>query len=194
MNSLSQTFSPSLATGRLSLAEYHALLRSGQLDPADRLELLDGQLVPKMTILPPHATAVQKLFKRLLRLTPLTHTVRCQQPITLADSEPEPDVCICLGEDDRYASRHPGAAEVALVVEVADSSLAVDRGLKARLYAEAGIEVYWIVNLVDRQIEVHTSPTAQGYAQVSLYSATQSVPVLLEGVILASLPVHEVLP
>jgi Uma2 family endonuclease len=179
---------------RLSVAEYHALLESGQLNSSDRLELLDGRLVPKMTILPPHATAVQKLFKRLLRLVPATHTVRSQQPITLTTSEPEPDLCVCLGDDDTYTTRHPGAAEVGLVVEVADSSLATDRGLKARLYAEAGIEIYWIVNLVDRCIEVHTLPGLQGYAEVTLFDEVQSVPLVVQSVQVAMLPVAEVLP
>ena len=185
---------PDSTTGRLSLAEYHALLRSGQLSPADRLELLDGQLVPKMTILPPHATAVENVRELLREALPTGWHVRSQQPITLATSEPEPDVAVVRGHRHDYATRHPGAAEVALVVEVADSALAVDRGLKARLYAEAGIDIYWIVNLVDRQIEVHTSPTAQGYTQISLFSATQSIPLLLDGVPLDTLAVHEVLP
>jgi Uma2 family endonuclease len=99
-----------------------------------------------------------------------------------------------LGDDDTYTTRHPGAAEVGLVVEVADSSLATDRGLKARLYAEAGIEIYWIVNLVDRCIEVHTSPGLQGYAEVTLFEDMQSVPLLLDGVQTDSLAVAEVLP
>jgi Uma2 family endonuclease len=147
-----------------------------------------------MTILPPHAAAVENVRELLREMLPAGWHVRSQQPVTLTASEPEPDAAVVQGHRHDYNARHPGAAEVGLVVEVADSSLATDRGLKARLYAEAGIEIYWIVNLVDRCIEVHTSPGLQGYAEVTLFDEVQSVPLVVQSVQVAMLPVAEVLP
>ena len=84
--------------------------------------------------------------------------VDSQEPITLDDSEPEPDIVVVRGDTRDYLDRHPGARDLSLVVEVADSTLERDRTLKQRLYGRAGIPVYWIVNLVERQLEVYSQP------------------------------------
>ncbi len=98
-----------------------------------------------------------------------TALVRVHAPIVLNDwSEPEPDVVLCVPRADRYRQAHPRADQVLLVIEVADSSLAYDRTRKAQAYAASGIPEYWIVNLVDRQVEILTDPGTQSYRQSGL--------------------------
>ena len=179
---------------RLSAAEFDRLVAAGVFAEDEPLELLDGYLVTKMPKNPPHDSCLQLLEEALRPLLPTGWCLRNQSTLLLPTSRPEPDLCVVRGSGRSYVAQHPSAGDVGLLIEVADTSLSLDRLDKARLYAEAGIDIYWIVNFVDRQIEVHTSPSGQGYGQFSVYSATQAVPVLLEGVPLASLPVHEVLP
>jgi len=124
--------------------------------------------------------------------------VDSQEPLTTVDSEPEPDVTIVRGETRQYLDLHPGPQDVALVVEVADSSLQRDRSLKKRLYAVAGIPVYWIVNLLANQIEVYTEPLGPtekpDYQRQQNYSLTDVVPVVIEGQEVGRLAVQELLP
>jgi Uma2 family endonuclease len=145
---------------RLSVDQYHELIRSGKLSEDDPVELIEGILVFKMPKNTPHSTAI-RLLRRTIEPV-LTHgwLFDSEQPITLADGEPEPDGVIVRGAIEDYADRHPGPADVALVIEVAETSLERDRGLKLRSYARAGIPAYWIVNLLERQVEVHTDPDA----------------------------------
>ena len=97
--------------------------------------------------------------RALEQILPEGWYVHSQDAITLATSEPEPDVAMVRGDRRAYVDHHPGPKDVALVVEVADASLQRDRGFKRRLYAQAGIPAYWIVNLVDRVLEVYTEPS-----------------------------------
>ena len=97
------------------------------------------------------------------------------------------------GDPEVYANHHPGPADVGLLIEVSDASLARDQGEKKINYARAGIPVYWIANLVDRQIEVYTGPSAAGYTVRDDYRAGQVVPVVIGGVTLGSVAVDEVL-
>jgi Uma2 family endonuclease len=124
--------------------------------------------------------------------------VRIQLPVTLPDSEPEPDVSVARGDDSLYATRHPGPADLGLVVEVPDSSLAFDRDDKARIYARAGIVTYWIVNLVDRQGEVYLGPSgpsaAPAYARRQDFPAGALVPLVLDGVAAGHNAVADLLP
>lgn len=152
---------------RLTLAHYHAMVRSQILTEADPLEFLDGFLVPKMIKNPPHRLSTG-LFQDFLSdfLPPHTH-LNVQEPITLETSEPEPDLAVVQGKRRDYRDRHPSASEVLLVVEVADATLERDRGLKQRLYAAAGIAHYWILNLVDRQLECYAKPAIGAAAQGS---------------------------
>src|SRR5437016_4994181 len=94
-----------------------------------------------------------------VRVLPAGWDLRVQSAITLTESEPEPDFAIVRGDESAYLTRHPTTADIGLVVEVSDSTLPGDRDDKGRIYARAGIPCYWIVNLVDRQVEVHTLPS-----------------------------------
>src|SRR5437588_339920 len=109
---------------RFTVAEYHRLGEIGLLTKRDRYELIHGLIVAKPTINPPHASTVSKLTRRLIRMLGDDVVVRAQLPITLSDSEPEPDAVIAAGTEDDYTTTHPGPKETLLVVEVSDSMLA----------------------------------------------------------------------
>jgi Uma2 family endonuclease len=128
----------------------------------ERVELLDGEIITMSAQLSLHAFAVSQLMYELMAKLGAAAIVRGQAPIVLNNqSEPEPDIAVCLPVPDRYKQAHPRADQVLLVVEVAESSLSYDRTRKARAYAASGIPEYWIVNLVDRRIEVLTDPDSQ---------------------------------
>jgi Uma2 family endonuclease len=183
---------------RFTVAEYHRLIELGILTEDDNLELLEGYLVLKMSRNPPHDGTLHRAYKRLVRLLPAGWDVRMQSAVTLTDSEPEPDLAVVREDPDGYMTRHPAAVDVGLVVEVSDSTLAGDRADKGRIYARAGIGCYWIINLVDRQIEVYESPSGPGaspaYTQRRDYRAGDVVPLALGGQPLAGVPVQDLLP
>jgi Uma2 family endonuclease len=124
--------------------------------------------------------------------------VRFQSALTLADGEPEPDVVICLGPNRRYATRLPVATDTAIVMEVSDSTLARDRGIKLRSYARAGIPEYWIINLIDRQIEIFTGPQRAAdpprYAEQRIIPPDGEVKVVLDNKTWLTLSASELLP
>jgi Uma2 family endonuclease len=159
---------PSDYIWRLSVEQYHAMIRSGILTEDDPVALLDGWLVVKMPQNPRHRAAVRLIQNALERLVPTGWYVDTQAPITTADSEPEPDVVVVRGEVRQYLDRHPGPPDLALVVEVADATLQRERSLKKRLYAAAGIPVYWIANLAEGRFEVYADPTDQGRGQTTV--------------------------
>lgn len=183
---------------RLSVEQYHKLIPAGILTEGDPVELLDGLLVPKMTKNPPRRIATGLLRETLDSALPEGWYADSQEPITLSTSEPEPDGAVIRGTRRQYFHRHPGPGGVALVVEVADASLERDRTFKKRIYAQAAIPVYWIVNLIDRQVEVYTDgsgPTEQpDYGQRNDYLAGDEVPLVLEGHEVARIPVGRLLP
>lgn len=183
---------------RFSVAEYHKLIEIGILTEDDNLELLDGYLVHKMSRNPPHDAALQLIQETLPRLLPAGWCLRMQSAITLSRSEPEPDAAIVRGNARTYATHHPTPADIGLVIEVADSTLDADRLDKGRIYAEAGIACYWIVNLVDRQIEIYTLPSgataAPAFAHRQDYPMGTDVTFLLDGMVVANIPVREFLP
>jgi Uma2 family endonuclease len=183
---------------RLSVDQYHAMIRAGILDEDDPVELLEGVLVQKMPKNPAHVTAKRMLRKALERIIPAGWIVDTEDPLTTEDSEPEPDVSVFRGTDQDYADHHPGPDDMALIAEVADSSLRTDRGQKKRLYARSRVPEYWIVNLADRQIEVYTQPTGPvkepDYGQRQDYKPGDTVPVVIDGREVGRLPVADLLP
>lgn len=183
---------------RFTVGEYHRLTELGFLTEDNHLELIEGYLVLKMPRNPPHDGTIHRGLKRLNRCLPLGWDVRVQSAVTLGDSEPEPDLALVREDPDGYTTRHPTAADVGLVIEVADSTLAGDRADKARIYARAGIAFYWIINLVDRQIEVYTSPSgpvsAPAYGQRQDYRPGSAVVLTLAGAATVSVPVQDLLP
>ena len=183
---------------RLSVAQYHAIARAGILDEDAPVELLEGWLVRKMTKNPAHCLALGLVQDALTRLLPRGWHLKLQAPMTTADSEPEPDAAVVRGQRRDYKGRHPRAEDIALVVEVADTSLRRDRGSKKRIYARAKIPVYWIVNLTARRIEVYTDPAGVGkradYRQHRDYGSSETIPVMLGEVEAGGLEVQALLP
>ena len=147
---------------RFSVREYQRLGEYGVLTPEDRVELLDGWIVPKMNQKPAHGYAVGLLTEWMQRHLPNGFIVRCQLPITTATSEPEPDLAIVRGNHADFRDRHPSGGDCRLVVEVADISVERDQR-KAAIYAAAGVEEYWILNLVDHRLERFMNPAVNGY-------------------------------
>ncbi|MFO0881688.1 MAG: Uma2 family endonuclease [Gemmataceae bacterium] len=150
-------------TRRFSVAEYEQLGKLGILGEHERVELIRGEIVQKMTIGELHAATVKRINRLFHRLLGEQVLVSVQDPVRLADSEPEPDVALLKPREDFYATGLPTGADVLLVVEVADSSLEYDRQEKGPLYAEAGIPEFWLVNLVEARLEVHRRPQGGRY-------------------------------
>jgi Uma2 family endonuclease len=191
---------PTMPIYRLSVKQYEAMARHGILKPADRVELIHGWLVPKMTKNTPHAMATGLTQDSLDAHRPAGWHVRNQDPVTLTDSVPEPDLAVVRGTRRDYdeARGHPTAADIALIVEVADSSLDEDRAIKGPMYAAAGVPIYWIINLVDKVIEVYTDPSGPtpqpGYATQVNYPSGTDIPLVIAGQQVALIPAQELLP
>jgi Uma2 family endonuclease len=172
---------------RISVEQFWEMVDKGIFKDGERVELLEGILVPKMTEHMPHRFASQLLKDILIRLAPAGWFVDSQAPLPTTDSVPEPDVMVIRGDRRAYLAenRHPGPEDMGLVVEVSDTSVRTDRGTKRRIYARANVAQYWIVNVVDRRVEVYTDPSGPGddpaYRQQRDHGPGDEVPVLLDG-------------
>jgi len=179
---------------RLSVDQYEAMVRSGVFDARDRLHLINGILVAKMTKKPAHVIASEKTRDSLMRTAPVGWRVMVEAPIRIPNfSEPEPDIALAKGTAEDYEEHHPGPGDLALVVEVAESSLQEDRDLSF-LYSSAGIQIYWIVNLVDYQVEVYSEPASRGYQSIEIFKPGQMVPLVIQGTTAGHIPVEDLLP
>jgi Uma2 family endonuclease len=147
---------------RFTVDDYELMGKFGILDENDRVELIRGEIINKMTIGDSHAACVKRLNRLLNGLIGTRVVIGIQDPVRLDDSVPEPDVSILQPRDDLYKSATPRPADVILLIEVADSTLDIDRDTKGPLYAEAGIPEYWIVNLNGDVLEVHRQPRPDG--------------------------------
>ncbi|HVA49911.1 MAG TPA: Uma2 family endonuclease [Pirellulales bacterium] len=190
-----------------SVAEFHKMLADGILIDGQPLELIDGIILQKdraaageapMTHGKRHAIAIEEIDDLLAAHAGNSGcSVRAQLPVTLSDvSEPEPDLALVMGKIRDYLDHHPGSSEALLVIEVADSSLHYDRTIKQGLYAAAEIREYWIVNLIDDQIEVHRTPIVdeRRYAQRCVFGLGEVVPLPLPGNVSVELRVDELVP
>ena len=145
----------------ISVADYHTMIERGAI--GENLELLRGALVEKMSKSSLHSKIVMRLLRWFMRVLPAGYFVRPEQPLTLSDSEPEPDIAIIAGDDTEMEAGHPTAAEV--VIEVCVSSEAIDR-LKLQLYAEAGVRECWLILAEERAVERHTAPQGSAYGSI----------------------------
>ena len=142
----------------------------------------------------PHCVSDDLCRNAITGVLPRGWFVRSDKPVRLPpNSKPEPDHVVTRGEIRDYTDHSPGPADVALIVEVAFSSLAEDR-VQADIYAAAGIPFYWIVNLVERQIEVYSGPSPTGYRSRVDFREGQNVPVMIDGVEVGAIVVADVLP
>ena len=172
------------------------MIESGAFTEDDRLELIEGWVVQQMAKGPGHEYAVGQGEELLRALVPAGWHVRNQAPITLTSSEPEPDLAIVRGDRGAYRRRHPVASEIALAVEVSDTSLDTDR-IKGKTYGAAGIAEYWIINLVNRCVEVYARPdpaSETGYARRTIFRANEAIVLHVAGQELGTVPVPALLP
>ncbi len=150
---------PAPARHGWTVEEFERLFEAGFFAPDAKLELIEGEVWEKMTQKTPHATAVTLAQYLLTSVFEVGFVVRIQLPIILGEtSKPEPDIAVCSGSVRDYSQNHPTTA--VLVVEISDATLIPDQQTKAPLYARAGIAEYWIVNLIERVLEVRRGPVA----------------------------------
>lgn len=158
---------PATAIRPLTVAEYHRMGEVGILDQQERVELIEGQILAMAPFGSDHAGRVNRLTRLLINAVGANGVIAPQNPVRLSDiTEPQPDFAILKPRADDYTSAIPVSDDVLLLIEVANSSLSYDRGLKRALYARHGIPAFWIVNLADSVIEVHRDPTGDAYTTV----------------------------
>jgi len=147
--------------------EYHQMAQTGILCEDDRVELLEGEIIEMTPIGPRHAARVDRLTRLFSLNLGEAVIVRVQSPISLTEySEPQPDLALLRPNPDFYAQAHPAPEDVLLVVEVAETSAAVDREKKVPLYGRAGIGEAWLVDLAGECVEVYLKPSPYGYREV----------------------------
>jgi len=184
----------SSAVYRFTVDEFERIADS--LDD-DQVELIDGYIVVRGEMKPSHVLATELLKRCIEPMLPSGRFVREDKPVRIPDfDEPRPDIAVVRGDPKVYAHRHPGPQDVSLLVEVSDTTLPRDRGEKWLNYARSGIPVYWIVNLVDHQVEVYTDPTAAGYASREVYAqflSAQLAPLVIDGMEVGQIAVADIL-
>jgi Uma2 family endonuclease len=157
-----------LTRRQFTVDDYYAMLRAGILSPDDRVELIDGEIVEMPPMGPGHAGSIGSVTSLLIRLFGDRAQLRVQCPVRLGRfDEPEPDLALVRVRADSYRTAHPTPADVFLVIEVSDTTLATDRGTKMPLYARAGLPEAWILDLQHDLVLVHREPTPEGYRLVS---------------------------
>ena len=164
-----------LATRRFSVHEYQRMIDAGVLAEDEHVELLDGVIVPKSPTSPRHAAHVARLDELLRSLLGGRAQVREEKAITLEPAtQPEPDLAIVRGRSDFYAGSHPTAGDVLFLIEVAETSLERDRGVKLALYAAAGIPTVWVLDLLGDRLWVASVPRGSGYAELREFRRSDS--------------------
>jgi Uma2 family endonuclease len=167
---------------RLTVKQYDQMVEAGILGKRDKVELIEGMLVAKMGRNRPHIVSGKKALRGLQRVIPPGWHVAKEDPATVSDlSKPEPDLAVVRGEPEDYGERDVSAADIALVVEIAESTLRADQQEMKQVYAASRIPVYWIINLVDRQVEVYSEPEGGEYRRSQVFSGEQEVPVIIGG-------------
>jgi Uma2 family endonuclease len=181
---------------RMTVDQYERMADLGVLDDP-RVELIDGLLVRKMTKKPPHVWSSDSARTALALLLLQGWYLREEKPVRIPEfDEPEPDLAVVRGTRDDYRSRHPGPAEIGLIVEIAESSLPRDRGEKLAAYGRGGVPEYWIINLIDRVVERYSQPRVgqSGYGLREIFQPGESVPVVLDGREVGQIAVANLLP
>jgi len=163
-----------------SVEEYHEMADCGILTEADRVELLDGEIVAMSPIGSRHAACVKRLNGILTKSLPSQVVVSVQDPIHLGPrSEPQPDLALLKPRTDFYANAHPGPKDVLLIVEVAETSAESDRKLKLPLYAKAGIPEVWIWELSSKRVEVYPQPAGKKHLKVEAFTPSRLFPAVV---------------
>jgi len=182
---------------RVSVDQYHQMIQAGILREDDRVELLEGWMIDKMTHNPAHDGTIQLVEEEVGPRLPANWKLRIQAAITLATSEPEPDIAVVRGSVRRYLKAHPRPADIGCLMEVSESSIEDDRDRKGIIYGRALIPIYWVINLPESQIEVYTEPRGgrkAGYAKRQDYKPNDKIPLILDGREIARFLVRNLLP
>ena len=180
-------------TRKFTVAEYYKMAEVGILKPDERVQLIEGEIIVMAPVGPEHAWDVAVSVRVFSRLADDRFFVQIQNPVHLNDgSEPEPDVMLMRLRPEGYGKAHPTPADVLLVIEIADSTLAYDRNVKAHIYGRNGIPETWVKNLPEDCIERFTEPGPDGYAQHTIHRRGETLtPVSLPDLELA---VDDLLP
>lgn len=164
-----------LAKRWFTASEYNRMAEAGILTEDDRVELIEGEIVEMSPIGSPHAACVNRLNMLLSSQAGQNSIVSVQNPIVVDDySEPEPDVAVLRMRGDYYAQELPIASDVLLVIEVADTSIEIDRGVKIPLYARAGVPMTILVDLPKDLVEIHSEPSNGQYQSVQIFRRGES--------------------
>ena len=160
----------------ITASEFNQMCEAGVFGEGDRLELIEGEIIEKSPIGKRHASTVRRLNNLLTRrLGEDEALVDAQNPVVLGDiSEPQPDLALLRPRPDFYAE-HPGAEDILLLIEVADTSLAYDREIKAPAYAHYGVVEVWIADLSGAVVEIYRRPTADGYTRIERLDDSEAV-------------------
>lgn len=169
--------------------DYHRMGEAGIIAEDEKVELLQGEIVEMSPIKSPHAGTVKLLNRLFNNRIGENYIIAVQDPVSLDEySEPEPDLSILKFREDMYTQSHPTATDTLLVIEVADTSLNIDREIKMPLYAAAGVSEAWIINLSEKQVEVYTQPSPSGYSQIRIFRKGDHI----ENKLIGELGVHEI--
>ena len=159
---MSAVFTPTRT--RITVARFHRMVEAGVLTKYDRVELIEGEMIDMAPMGSLHAHAVTELNMLLARMVPEGVRVTAQTPVELSElSEPQPDLMVLGPRPGGYRTALPRPADVLLLVEVSDTTLAFDRGTKLALYAKGGIAEVWIVDLQAGRLEICRDPRPEGY-------------------------------
>ncbi len=172
---------PTVPLRRFTVEEYHRLIEQGFFAADERFELVNGYIVEKMARDPIHDAIIEILDELIRPQLPPGWRMRLQSALTTASGEPEPDIAIVPGSPRDRLTTHPRSSEAALVIEVSNSTLAFDRTEKKRDYALGGTRVYWIVNVPQQQIEIHTQPSGDRYAHSTTVTLGQVAELAIDG-------------
>jgi Uma2 family endonuclease len=156
--------------------EYHQLMDKGVFHPEERVELIVGQIIQMSAKGTAHTSATRRTSNIIRNFLGNRASVYTQDPIQLNDSsEPEPDVSVVRFDPLDYSQQHPTAADVYLIIEVADTSLTYDTEIKAQIYAQSGITDYWVLDVNDRRLIVFREPHQTGYKSQVILDEPQTI-------------------
>jgi Uma2 family endonuclease len=180
---------------RVTVRQLDQMTAAGLIAEDESVELIEGLLVTKMSRKRPHIVAGKKGLKVLSNIIPSGWHVAKEDSVVVSDwSKPEPDLAVIRGEGADYLAHDVTAADVALVIEIAESTLSIDQTEMGRIYTSSGIPAYWIVNLVDNQLEVYTSPGPDGYRSIEILKPGQEISVVIDGREAGRIAVADLLP
>lgn len=165
-----------IARKHFTVTDYYRMVDVGILSLQDRVELIEGEVIEMCPIGSRHAGCVNRLNSLFNRLVGQEWIVAVQNPVYLNQhNELQPDISLLKYRDDFYASLHPRPDEVQIIVEVADTSVGFDQEVKLPVYAQAGIQEVWIVNLVEDKVEVYTQPVGEKYQLITKYGRDRTL-------------------